>query len=160
VRLLVPLIDTELPLLAAHAADFATEGCRVAISTPELVTLANDKALTVSAFAATGIDAPTSYTELAAAQQSPHTQLFIKPRNGSASAHTYACTPEDVAEFWPRVPNPIVQERLGGQEITIDALFDFQGQPLHYVARNRIRTVGGESIVGVTVKSPELHSWM
>jgi carbamoyl-phosphate synthase large subunit len=49
------------------------------------------------------------------------------------------------------VPMPIVQEVLAGPEITIDALLDFDGRPLHYVPRRRIRTVGGESIQGVTL---------
>ena len=50
------------------------------------------------------------------------------------------------------VREPIVQEVLTGPEITIDALLDLDGRPIHYVPRRRIRTLGGESIQGVTLE--------
>ena len=50
------------------------------------------------------------------------------------------------------VREPIVQEVLTGPEITIDALLDLEGRPIHYVPRRRIRTLGGESIQGVTLE--------
>ena len=59
------------------------------------------------------------------------------------------------------VPDPIVQEVLTGPEITIDALLDLEGRPLHYVPRRRIRTLGGESIQGVTLDhDPALEPWI
>ena len=58
------------------------------------------------------------------------------------------------------VANPIVQEELGGPEITIDALIDFDGKPLHYVPRTRLRTLAGESILGVTIDDGEIREWL
>jgi carbamoyl-phosphate synthase large subunit len=53
-----------------------------------------------------------------------------------------------------------VQERLRGIEITIDALLDNDGEPLHYVPRQRIKTVAGESVQGVTIDDSKERSWI
>ena len=59
------------------------------------------------------------------------------------------------------VPDAIVQEVLRGPEITIDALLDLEGRPIHFVPRLRIRTLGGESVQGVTLDhDPSLEEWI
>ena len=59
----------------------------------------------------------------------------------------------------PRIPSS--RRSSTGPEITIDALLDFEGRPIHYVPRRRIRTVGGESVEGVTLDhDPAFESWV
>jgi carbamoyl-phosphate synthase large subunit len=106
-----------------------------------------------------GVTVPASWLPGIAPEVLPE-DLFLKPRDGSASQHTHACLREDLEHILPLVPNPIIQERLKGREITIDALFDFEGRPLHFVPRERIRTLGGESIQGVTLGNEELETWL
>lgn len=160
IGLIVPTIDTELPVLAQHAETFAAEGCTALVSSPEFVELSGDKWLTQAGFAARGIDVPQSWTPEAAASASLPERLFVKPRDGSASRDTYGATPATLAEVLPRVPNAIIQEELSGPEITIDALIDLGGTPLHYVPRVRIRTLAGESIQGVTIADDDIRSWL
>ena len=78
-------------------------------------------------------------------------QVFVKPRSGSASQDTYRISRDHLEGVLPLVPDPIVQEVLSGPEITIDALLDLAGRPIHFVPRRRIKTLGGESIQGVTL---------
>ena len=87
-------------------------------------------------------------------------ELFVKPRAGSASAHTYRATPATLAATLARVPDPVVQAFVRGDEITVDVLYDHAGALQHFVPRRRIRTVGGESIQGVTLGEPDLRAWL
>lgn len=159
IQLVVPTIDTELAILARHAEDFQVRGAHALISSREFVEICGDKWLTFSAFQREAIAVPDSWLPNALPRDLPEA-LFLKPRDGSASAHTYACSRLEFPRILPIVPNAIVQERLQGEEVTIDALLDFEGSPLHYVPRTRIRTLGGESIQGVTLSSPDLDPWI
>jgi carbamoyl-phosphate synthase large subunit len=86
-------------------------------------------------------------------------QVFLKPRDGSASINAYPCHRDDLQRMLPLVPNPMVQEFMTGPEITIEAFLDFHGRPIHFVPRERIRTLGGESIQGVTLGNSDLEAW-
>jgi carbamoyl-phosphate synthase large subunit len=158
VSLIVPTIDTELPILASQQEAFLAEGIRVVISTPGFVALCRDKWVTFQALRAEGIAVPASWLPGALGPGLPD-RVFLKPRNGSASLNAYPCSRADLARMLPLVPDAIVQECLEGPEITIDALLDFAGRPLHFVPRERIRTLGGESIQGFTLDRPEVDPW-
>ncbi len=160
IRLLVPTIDTELSLLAANADVLRGAGCMPLISSPGLVRITGDKALTMETFSARGIRTPRSWLPDSLAEAELPDRLFVKPRDGSASKHTYAVDRGALDDVLGRVPNAIVQEHVPGQEITIDALLDLQGRPLHYVPRERIRTLAGESIQGVTISDEPFRDWM
>lgn len=160
VRLIVPTIDTELPVLANHAGDFLAAGCRVLISSPAFVSICRDKWTMAERFSQRGIRTPLGWLPAELAGSNLPGRLFIKPRDGSASVHTHHVSREKLAEVLPLVPNPIIQEELEGREITIDALIDFNGRPLHYVPRVRIRTMAGESIQGRTIPDLEIRAWL
>ena len=152
---LVPTIDTELLVLAENHERFLARGCRAIGSEPRLIAIARDKWLTASELSAKGIRVPRSWlpehvAEARARGELPN-ELFVKPRDGSASAHTYKTALAELDAVLPRVPRAIVQEEVRAPEITIDAFVSFDGTPLHYVPRLRIRTVGGESIQGRTI---------
>lgn len=162
VGLIVPTIDTELPVLARAADQLRAAGACPLISETRFIDLCNDKWAFGRAFAAQGFDTPAAWLPDEALDQLeslPH-DLFIKPRDGSASQHAYAVPRSELRATAARVPNAVVQERLQGDEITIDALLDFSGQPLHYVPRRRLRTIGGESIQGETIDDAAFASWL
>jgi carbamoyl-phosphate synthase large subunit len=159
VGLIVPTIDPELAILSGQAAAFRKEGIFVLVSGPEFVAVCRDKWVTARFFKAEGIDVPASWLPDTAMATLPE-EIFLKPRDGSASSNTCRCRREDLYRVLPLVPNPLVQELLRGAEITVDALLDFQGRPIHFVPRERIRTLGGESIQGVTLDRPELDPWL
>lgn len=161
IRLLVPTIDPELPFLAEHAEAIAEAGGLALISTRELTGITGDKWLTTTRLAEAGIEVPRSWLPDSMEPDTLPRDLFIKPRDGSASQHAYAIERDGLAVMLERVPNAIVQERLDGPEITIDALLDLDGRPLHYVPRRRVRTLAGESIQGVTIDDGNgLGDWL
>ena len=159
VGLIVPTIDTELLILANQVEAFKAEGISLVVSLPAFIDICRDKWVTFQTFRAEGIAVPESW--LPGSQPSePPEQIFIKPRDGSASQQAYGCQWDALDRVLSMVSNPIIQECLEGAEITIDALLDFHGRPLHYVPRERIRTLGGESIQGVTLDCPGVDAWV
>ncbi|QJB55857.1 ATP-grasp domain-containing protein [Pseudodesulfovibrio sp. zrk46] len=160
IKLVVPTIDTELAVFAANAAQFAELGCRLLISSPELVGACRDKWNTSLVFEKKGVRVPYSWLPEEALKKDLPEKLFVKPRDGSASQDAYPVERKDLEVMLTQVPNAIVQERVEGREITIDALIDFDGNPIHYVPRIRVKTVGGESVQGLTIKEPGLGEWL
>lgn len=161
VRLVVPTIDTDLSILARNESRFAEVGCRVAISAVPFIDITLDKYRTMVAFRAAGIRVPASWIPPLPALTALPATVFIKPRAGSASQNTYTIERERLEGILRLVHDPIVQEVLTGPEITIDALLDFEGVPIHHVPRRRIRTLGGESVQGVTLEhDPSLEDWI
>ena len=161
IKLVIPTIDADLPILADREADFAALGCRLAISTASFVDLTLDKHQTGVSFGAEGIHVPWSWLPPLDRPADLPDEVFAKPRRGSASLNVHHVAREDLGGILPLVPDPIVQEVLSGPEITIDALLDFGGQPIHYVPRTRIRTLGGESVQGVTLDhDPMTENWI
>lgn len=161
IALVVPTIDTDLAALAASRAAFADVGCLVAISDASFIAITRDKSHTGAAFESAGIRVPKSWLPpLPAGRELPE-RVFVKPRGGSASLDTYLIDRGDLDTVLGLVPDPVVQEVLTGDEITIDALLDLDGRPIHFVPRRRIRTLGGESVQGVTLDhDPALEGWI
>ena len=161
IGLLVPTIDPDLPVLASAHAAFEAIGCRVAVASPEFVAITMDKARTVDAFGKAGIRVPKSWIPPIDVAATLPAAVFVKPRQGSASRDNYRTARADLDRILGLVPDPIVQEVLSGPEITIDALLDFEGRPIHYVPRTRLKTIGGESVQGVTLgHDPAFETWI
>lgn len=157
VDLVVPTIDTELQAMSEASADFAAIGTRLAVSAPDFVAMARDKAATALALAAAGLPTPRTAT-LAEVRADPSSWTFpvmVKPNHGSAGRSiSVAQTPEDL----PRTESEplIVQELLVGAEYTINMFFDQHGKAHCVVPHRRVRTRAGEVEKGVTERHAEL----
>jgi carbamoyl-phosphate synthase large subunit len=160
VRMIVPTIDTELPLLAQNIGRFESVNCILLVSSPKLIDVSSDKWLTMRACEEAGIRTPRSWLPNAFEMDELPDQIFVKPRDGSASQNTYSLSRDRLSAVLPLVPNAIIQEKLEGHEITIDSLLDLDGRPIHYVPRRRLRTLAGESIEGVTIDDEGLRPWL
>ena len=161
VSLLVPTIDTDLPTLAAHAGRLGEAGCRLALSSAGFVAITGDKQRTAEAFAAHGVRVPAWWLPPIADPAVLPEQVIVKPRQGSASIGVHRAHRGQLAAVLGLVADPIVQQLLDGPEITIDALLDFEGRAIHYVPRRRIKTLGGESVEGVTLeRDPAFEAWI
>lgn len=160
ITLVVPTIDTDLEILASQKPSFALLGCTIAVSSEAFVRLASDKYETGVAFGRAGFRVPRTWLPEEGGTGHPE-RVFLKPRDGSASSGAYEVARADVDAVVRLVPDAIVQEVLRGPEITIDALLDLEGRPIHFVPRLRIRTLGGESVQGVTLDhDPRLEEWI
>lgn len=152
VRLIVPTIDTELPLLAKLKAHFATFGCTIAVSDLALVEHCADKRMTGALFEPLGLKMPRRM--LANALSYP---LIIKPYDGSLSAGIFIL--HNSAELTPsHLENPRNMfcqylEHADHEEFTCDAYFDRNNRIRSIVPRLRIEVRGGEVSKGRTVRN-------
>jgi carbamoyl-phosphate synthase large subunit len=160
IRLLVPTIDPDLPVLARVRTQFGLLGCVVAVSSESFVDLVFDKYAMYLGLSAHGVALAKSWLPEDARGGMPD-RLYVKPRRGSGSTDNHIVARRDLDLILPLVTDPIVQELLEGPEITIDAMLSLDGLPVHFVPRRRIRTLAGESIQGVTLEhDPDLEAWI
>ena len=158
IRLLIPLIDTELLVLAQNKERFAAEGITVLVSSPETITICRDKRNTAAFFAEAGFNTPTIFDpDILLKNAAVSYPVFLKPAVGSSSiGATKINNPKELLFFKDYIASCIVQEYLVGQEFTLDILANFAGQVETVVPRLRIETRAGEISKGITVKNTEL----
>jgi carbamoyl-phosphate synthase large subunit len=156
VGLVIPTIDDELELFGEAAGRFAEAGIRVAVSTPGITSLCDDKYRTCQVLREHGVAAAESWLP-SALPESPRFPLFVKPRHGRGGIGAYAIrNARDLAFFLDYVSDPIVQEYLDGPEYTIDVLCGFDSRVLSIVPRRRDVIRAGVIDRGCTVNNPDL----
>lgn len=157
--LIVPTIDTELPVYADNAQAFAERGCTVHVSSPETIAIAFDKRETHRWLSEQGFPTVVQGTPREVLAY-PHPWTFpviAKPARGSSSIGVVEC--RSPAELEPLVDKPdyIVQEKATGIELTVDTYIDRSGKSTIAVPRQRIETRAGEVSKGVTRHVPAVE---
>ncbi|HTA96979.1 MAG TPA: ATP-grasp domain-containing protein [Solirubrobacteraceae bacterium] len=87
-----------------------------------------------------------------------HYPVMVKPRKGSGARSIHlAHSPEQARFFVDYVDEPtMVQQAMGGPELSIDCLGDLDGRCLNAIPRTMLESRGGESIKGTVIDDPEL----
>jgi len=155
VTLLIPTIDTELKLYAAHRNDFAAIGTTVAVSSPETVEICADKVKTHRWLVEHGLPTgrQTTPESLLHNGQGLTFPLMVKPRRGSASIGcARVATPEMLRALSQERSDLLVEEMALGNEHTINVLVDQRGRCLCAVPHIRLEVRAGEVSKGTTVK--------
>jgi carbamoyl-phosphate synthase large subunit len=159
VDIIFPGTDNELLPLSNNKELFLGKGVKLAVSSPETVSICRDKWLTYNKlkkyvpFAKSTL--PTA--DLKKMIQAVGLPAVIKPRSGWGARDIYtANTPEELEFFIKRVENPVIQESLAGDDYTVDGLADEQGISICMIPRKRILTRAGLSIQGVTEKNTKM----
>lgn len=146
IDLLVPTIDTELPKLAAARDRFADRGCIALISSPNVIATGRDKILTYERLSAAGIDTPRTWLAAEVLKRRRHRFPYqIKPRYGSAGKGNRRIDDVPSLRHWAeRVPEPVVQEFVPGDEFTLDVYAGLNGRVRCVVPRQRLEVRDGE----------------
>lgn len=158
ISMVVPLIDTELSLLAENRRLFTDRGIELMVSGPQTTSLAADKRRTAAFFTHVGVQTP-SILDIDATLADPAAlyPLFLKPADGSCSKGAHLLrSRDDLAYFARTVPNAILQDYVDGDEYTLDVLVDPSGTVRCVVPRQRVETRAGEVSKGLTVKDPAI----
>jgi len=158
IDLLIPLIDSELLLIAAARERFAEVGCTALISSEPVVQTCRDKLSTYAALTRAGIDTPATRSWNEAIKRKRHRfPYFLKPRCGSAAMGNYVVRAlDELHTFGRRVHDAIVQEYVEGAEHTLDIYTGFDGKPRCAVPRKRLEVRTGEVSKGLIVKDPAI----
>lgn len=157
IDLIIPTIDPELTVLARHREAIEKLGARVMVSSPQAISICQDKRRAYEFMTEHHLDTPWT-AELSRVRAEELTYpVFLKPWNGSAS-RSNACV-RSAHEFTlisKTIPNCIVQEFIAGQEYTCDIYVDFAGQVRCVVPRRRLEVRSGEVSKSQTVKLPKM----
>lgn len=152
VRLIFPLIDPDIPLLAQQRTTLEEAGARLAVIPAGSTEIVEDKWATFQFFRRLGLPIPGTWLPTDPEVLHQSFPLFIKPRRGSASQHIFKVLNRKDLEFFSEyVPDAVVQEFLPGPEITSDVVCDLDGKVLTVVSRQRIEVRSGEVAKGVTL---------
>ena len=159
VNVIVPSIDTELPVYARVREEFRALGTTIAVSAPETVDISRDKTLTHTWLSAHDFLVPRQSTpEDVLAHSSEWTlPLLVKPNRGSASVGVHVLHSFDaLAAAATAGDGLIVQELIAGQEHTINVFFNSRGQCICALPHVRIEVRAGEVSKAMTLKHPGL----
>jgi carbamoyl-phosphate synthase large subunit len=156
VRLLIPTVDPELPVLASARDQFAAIGCTVALSSIETVLIGCNKRQTHQFLTAHRLPRVQQFelAEVLAAPKNLPYPLIVKPVVGSASIGVQVI--HDERALSSANGDVVVQALALGDEYTVDVLVDREGRCRCAVPRRRIEVRAGEVSKGVTVRDEPL----
>lgn len=180
IRLLVPLNDLELPILAAASDTFRAVGTVPLVSKPGVIDICFDKWAMLDVLRECNINVPTTFLNFEDASEAIHHgtlrfPVVIKPRWGSASIGIMFAHDLEELELCFRLvkksiqrtiladassANPdeciLIQEALSGQEYGLDVVNDLDGNTVAVFVKRKIAMRAGETDKAVTVEFPEL----
>ena len=163
IDVVIPLIDPELTVLAKAASRFSDIGTKILLSSNQSVMVASDKYETYRFFKSIGLPVPQTLLLGERKITEPDIKkLFpavLKPRYGSSGKGILECSSIDCFRFYYPQLNTydyVLQEKVYGEEITIDLFGDGKGNLISAVQRKRLKVRGGEVERGITVKYPRL----
>ncbi|TKJ33310.1 MAG: transcriptional regulator [Planctomycetes bacterium B3_Pla] len=160
VELLVPTVDLDLKSLALNRPKFAAAGCRVLVSSPDVIDICQDKRKTYRFLLKNDFDAaPTMSVRSALSKKKINWPCFLKPWDGSAGReNAIARSRKELLFYAGRIPNAICQEFIEGIEYTCDVYVDFGMKVRCVVPRIRIEVRAGEVSKAQVAKNARIMS--
>lgn len=151
IDIVIPLLENEFLLLDEHRDRFKDIGTFLMLSDKRVLSICSDKWQTYRFLLEKNIKTPESFLKKEDCTDS--FPLFIKPRNGMGSKHSYKIINTKELDFYfDVIDNPILQKFIEGTEYTIDCVCDLRGKPISVVPRERIEVRAGEVSKSKTVK--------
>ncbi len=164
IDVLIPLIDTELPILSSAKAYFQAVGTEIAVSGPATVALATDKLAFADFLNSHGLPTPMTVAaepeliEAALRKSALNFPLVLKPRTGSGSVGVQRVDDVETLRFFlSRLPGALVQQLIHGSEFTVNVYVSRNKTCLAAVPHKRLETRGGEVSKCVTSRLPGLE---
>jgi len=150
IRLVIPTIDFDLPVLSKHRKTMEDLGIEVIVSNETFIDYTSNKEFTNKLFNKIGIDTPKIYSKYNLTYP-----CFVKPVDGSSSKGIYVLHDEsflsqDIFENSKNIFTEFIDSTY--EEYTIDIYFDRHGDLKCYVPRKRIETRAGEVSKALTTK--------
>ncbi len=158
IGLLVPTVDLDLKVLAKNREKFAELGCSVLVSKPSVINICQDKRKTYRFLIENGFDSPLTLSPgEVLSKRTFNGPYFMKPWDGAAGRGTAVIKNRKELEFYvEKIPNPICQELVRGEEVTCDAYVDFDMNVRCVVPRRRLEVRSGEVSKARVVKNSRI----
>jgi carbamoyl-phosphate synthase large subunit len=159
IGLLIPAIDTELPIYSASSEKFVDIGVKLCVSAPPAVEICCNKVATHEWLVSNGfptVRQTNLHSALLDASGWP-LPLIVKPYNGSASIGVRCIRTRTEFEALAETNDHcIVQEIAVGREFTINVYVNRSGECICAVPHWRMEVRAGEVSKGITVKDRRL----
>ncbi len=163
IRLIIPTIDTELPIYAENRDLFSKVGTEVVVSSPSAIAVAGDKEKTHSWLL--DHDFPTvrqTTVEIAKGNlRKEHGFDFpflVKPKSGSSSIGVAIVNNLRELDVFTNDGDYVVQSIAPGIEYTVDSMLNRKSKCICAVPRRRLEVRAGEVSKGMTVRAPEIQT--
>ena len=152
IGVVIPTIDTCLPVLAHNRQHFEDLGIHIIISTPDFIDICCNKNKTFDFFAENDIRCPKLIDI-----NNPEFPMFAKPVNGSSSIGIHTIMSEDdLSESVKNDHRLLFMEYIDKndyKEFTVDMYYGRDNHVKCIVPRERIEVRGGEVSKGITRKN-------
>jgi carbamoyl-phosphate synthase large subunit len=182
VRLLVPLNDLELSVIASRRSDFVAIGTLPLVSSPHVIDICFDKWKTAAFLQEIGLKTPKTYLTLEDALTAVSAgeisyPLVVKPRWGSASIGlgfpadseelemTYELTRKRLARSilaeassTDTTHSILIQEMLSGSEYGLDVVNDINGNHVCVFVKQKLAMRSGEADRARTITNDKLEA--
>lgn len=154
ISLIIPTIDTELSVLSENKEHIEkSTNAKVMVSDKNVISIIRDKFKTHSFLKENGFNTPKVISEKDIELENYKFPLFIKPLDGSSSINNFKINNKSELDFFRNyVPNPIIQEFVGGNEYCVDIFTDFNGNAITIVPKLRSAARTGEISKGIIKK--------
>ena len=154
ISLIIPTIDTELSVLSENKEHIEkSTNAKVMVSDKNVISIIRDKFKTHSFLKENGFNTPKVISEKDIELENYKFPLFIKPLDGSSSINNFKINNKSELDFFRNyVPNPIIQEFVGGNEYCVDIFTDFNGNAITIVPKLRSAVRTGEISKGIIKK--------
>lgn len=146
VDIVIPSLDETMLEWANRIKYYDELAIKVIISPKETIAIFQDKYKSYNFFNSIGINTPK--TSLQAIHE------IIKPRQGHGGNGIFTNTYENNFSM----QGMISQERIKGQEYTVDVLFDKNSKPIYIIPRKRIAIKNGKSTKGIVKKNSKIDA--
>jgi carbamoyl-phosphate synthase large subunit len=158
ITLVISSRDAELSVLSRAKQQFEAIGTRVMVAGYDTLKICQDKRLFCKFCEENGIPVPETYYHHHEDEAKIKFPAFIKPVTGAGSLKIHKVSNRNEFQLLKEIYRDdfLVQEYIDWDEYTVDLFADFEGQIISVTPRERVRTVGGESYIGKTIKCDKI----
>jgi len=174
INCIMPLSDADLPILAKNRERLLNHHISVVVSNESVIETCNDKWKTYQFLSSLGLPQPKTYIDPELAKQDIKSgnltfPLILKPRCGAEYMSVVEVdTIDELNIFYQRVHHDIlksylrdicqkediiIQEKIEGEQYSLDILNDLEGNYITTVAKQIITKDAGKTLVAKTVNN-------
>jgi carbamoyl-phosphate synthase large subunit len=158
IRVIVPTIDTELPVYAEHRLAFTKLGVTIPVSSPEAIKIGYDKVSTHRWLMQKAFPTVEQASSQSALSQGFNFPAIAKPVRGSSSIGVMRVENSEELRQVSQGTDYVVQAIAPGHEYTVSTLVNREGQCVCAVPRRRLEVRHGEVSKGMTVRHEALEN--
>jgi carbamoyl-phosphate synthase large subunit len=160
IQALLSFFDLDVVAISRHRERFRELGVVPLVPDARVAEIGLDKLETARFLGSHGFRVPETFTELEAARAALREgrlryPVIVKPRFGFASQNLFAArTDEELRIFFGCASDMLVQERLAGQEHSLDVLNDLEGRVVSVIVKRKVMMRAGETDQAESVRHP------